>query len=364
MTEFIVVDRLLYRPVLRWLSQQTGLRSTTHDGVTVYSSKSWNLILVDPEDFSLGSLSVQVRRAMERDTVLNVIVGSIVQYFASKMKKRDDIFTAINVLSRHPVVVVDAPVFRIQSAFEETGKLARFKHEVSFAAFPSNMSKVSTQYVQGHGLVREADLGLPKAVSSVAVPLIFHNSAFAQQVIAGDHLIPAVDPTQDFERLAFDQLMLRFPSRTWASNELKALSLRLGLEEDDVREVWKHNRDQWQLVIDKLKAVGVVMPTPARFDEKLPKPPQYDQFTHLVLSNFFKLSARIDAEIPMFRHIGLPLFARNGVTIPFGNDGIIESADSVPDDILVIRTNLLLPDVLGARLKEPVSRRSKAVVTP
>ena len=349
MNAFIVADKILYHPILQWMERSSGVTTRARLGVTVFTGEAgWTLIAVNPWEFSLGQLSGELRRTVDEIDTLNVIAPSFIQYFASKMLDTHPIYRAINTLSRFPVVVDDAPVFRMQDAAEDDTALRGYKHAISYASFPTNMDDVHTRYLVDGAIADESALGLEPEVSSVAVPLLFHHSGLARQEFKKDHLI-AAQRISNFERLAFDELMLRFPSRVIDKTELGALANQFkaqGLTVDDIETIWDHNRQQWMLVVEKLAMIGVTMPLPV--EDKAPRNPAFDQFTHLIVSNFFQLAARIDADIPGFRHVGISIAARNGVSIPLDAKGLIGKKKDAHDDMVQQRVDTLLPKILLA----------------
>lgn len=361
MTVFLVADKLLYQPILQWLESSSVAKPRVQHGISVYSTGAWTLIAVNPDSFSLGQLSIEIRKSIENEPALTVIAPSFIQYFASKMTDEAPIYQGINTLSRYPVVITEAPVFRMQEAFEDASPLRPFMHTISYASFPARMEDVRTEYVSGSRLVEEPELGLEHGVRSIAVPLLFHHSGLALQQFNKASLVSAPKRGR-FERNAFDQLMLRFPSRDYNQEEVDKLRDKPaweGFSDADIKSIWKHNRAQWDLVIEKLAMLGIPMPRPTetKTDE------QYDRFTHLIASDFFELAARIDADIPLFRHVGLPVVARNGVSIPLDRDGLVQTKGDMPGDAVQQRVDTLLPSILAASYQADAKNAETLVVT-
>jgi hypothetical protein len=366
MNTFLIADKILFQPTIDWLAgQSSSLRLESEDqGILVYQGEDTRLVLVHPIQFSLAQLSTVLRAAMADSRELQVIAPGMIEYFASGMTRDDEIFGAINTLSAYVVGVLDAPVFRMMHKRDADG-VAALKHIVTFGSFPRDFGTVRCDYVDRNGRIVPLDqIALPAEVKPVSVPLIFYHSGLAHQTFGpGNVVIPEKWEKYGFERMAFDELLIRFPSREnpWPE-EYAALMARFALDRKTLLEIWKHNRDQWDLVREKMKIFGKPIPGPVT---KESGDPAFNQFSHLVMSGFLKIASRLDVSIPQIRHIGLPLFARNGVTIPLGTEGIIKLRKNFTDQTLAQRVQSLLPGALAARFS--VDSREKVagkIVTP
>ncbi|MBJ3786398.1 hypothetical protein [Devosia sediminis] len=353
---FLIADKILRGPALAMLQASYALRSDVQ-GVAAFDRDDSVVVVVDPDSFSLARLSDAVRDAMRGAAELKIVAPSAIQYFASKMQKTDPIFAAINSLAKFAVAVQDAPVFRVID--ETKGADAQYKHQLTFSSFPSDFAKVRCDYVGADGAIVGLDaVGVPGETRPVAVPLIFYHSGLADQHFEPGSLIVHENVGFDFERLAFDQLMLRFPSRSAGADEIADLAQRFGLSVEQVQAAWKHNREQWDAVRYKLGVLGCIMPGPvARGTDQA-----FDQFSHLILSGALKLVSRIDAAVPRIRHIGLPIFARNGVSIPLGPEGIVVDKQEFSNQSIVDRIEMLLPQALAATFDLDTSANARTPV--
>lgn len=350
MNTFLIADKILFQPAKEWLAGQTlSYRAESNDlGVEVYRGPDSVVVLVDPNQFSLARLSASLRAAMVGAQELRVIAPGITQYFASQMTAKQPIYKAINKISKYSFSVLDAPVFRMMHKPGESDRIEKLKYVVTFGSFPRDFSIVRSQYISNDGTVVRLDaMGLPPEVTTVSVPLIFYHSGLSHQTFGPDNVI--VPPNWEkygFERMAFDELLIRFPSRDLPAKpeEFDHLKRKFGLSDRELIDVWVHNREQWDSVRKKLDFFGYGMPGPVT-----EKDPSFNRFSHLIMSGFPKLASRLDVSIPQIRHIGLPLFARNGVTIPLGRHGIFKRRGQFTNNTLVQRIHELLPGALAGK---------------
>lgn len=349
MKVFVVTDRTIYTPILNWLREKSWVELSSQDNVSVFDKDDSRFVLADTTRFSLVELSNCIGMACRGASRINVIAPSMIQYFASGMAKTHPIFSAINKLSNYAVCLENAPVFRMTEV--ESGSK---KYDVSFASFPKAASDTRVTYISNDAKeITEKQLGLVGGVVSTAAPLIFYHTALQKQFFVRESIVdPPKSDDYGFERLAYNELMLGFPSRdakvpstaNGYYDELQSVANSLDINKEDAEKIWHHNRKSWGVVCEKLGILGITVPQPSY---EVEGEPSFNQFTHLVVSGFLRLVPRLDLELPPIRHIGLPMFARNGVTIALGKDGIVERIEDVADPISEIVAKLL-PQVVNA----------------
>jgi len=346
---FLVADRILHPAAKAWLAESRFHASPIQHGVSIHEADDARIILVDPQGYSLAHLAQIVRVAMCTTSELNIVAPSIIQYFASKMDKGENIFNAINILSKYVVSVRSAPVFRVLNEQGGDDLSAGYRHQLTFSSFPKNRDDIECLYFGNEGVpLTVTDLNLPPPVAPTAAPLVFYHSGWANQRFEKEALIRLADRQNfKFERNAFDQMMLRFPSRDANPKELEALGKRLNLETSVVDAIWMHNRLQWDKVRRQLNELDYYVPEPTK--NKVGSK-DYNLFTHLVVSGTMKLVSRLDVPVPRVRHLGIPLFARNGVTIPINLGGILEAYDDFTSQTVDQRIVGMLPLVFGAQV--------------
>lgn len=307
-------------------------------GVSQYTLGQSRFFVINENAFSPKTL-IRTMNSVRLSKEFYVVAPHMIQYFASEIRNEDEIFSAINILSKKSVVVDNAPTFRMTRS-KKTGPGSDFMHDLSFASFPVPNSEYTVGYIGSEGsnipsssLSREFQHAGLNRVRRISLPLIFYLAGLDSEMLSSSKIYSVIDDKQEhgFDRLAYGELMIRFPSRELPNaGEITYLKNTLDVG-DSVTEVWQHNRKQWDLVCkQKLSFINAQMPEPTDDRDK----DEFYQFNHLLMSNFTWVAERLGLKIPSLKHVGIPLFARNGVTIPIGSDGIMTRFDESQFDDL------------------------------
>jgi hypothetical protein len=355
---FVVCDSVFYDPVKTWLTETGRTSGWVFDnanpatGVSVARSVSAGtvkiFVLIDPAGFDARAARNAVLQCLGSQKRIFVVAPALIQYFASRITVEDPIFKAIDTLANYPLVVNQAPIF---SMIEDVGATGwdRFKYSVFAHSFPIHCRGISTRYVHPNNnllsfseLVELDDLGAkigPAKPIADNAALIFACRGVAQAKYTADRVVAFNKPKKNgagrgYSRLAYDHLMFAFPSRdlgevkknggedSEAEKLLKHLirhSAYRGMKKHTLLQIATHNRKQWDHARTLLKRIDLQLPdTPTKRNTEEENKSSFNQFTHLVISNFAQLQGQLELRSLDVSYVGAPLMARNGVCFALG----------------------------------------------
>lgn len=336
MQYYIIFDALIQETAKKILQTEAYENVAHGTGVSSFQSDQNTIFLIDPKGFSPSAFT-SVTSKLSRARNLNVIAPSMIQYFASEMKTSDHIYQAIDTMAKC------SPIFQKSAVFRMTNEKPQvrdnlFKHRISYSSLPKKSDTHQVSYIQrGKGLITENQLreqfnalGLNDKVERVSIPLVFHLSGFENYSLTADkyHHVPDISGEHGFDRIAYGELMLRFPSRELPEkDELDFIEKNIDAQ-INIQDIWDHNRTQWDLVrTEKLSFINASMPGPVKERDSI----HFHKYNHIVMSNFNWAAERMGIRFQNLKYIGIPMFARNGVTIAISDGKIATNLDNPQD---------------------------------
>jgi hypothetical protein len=366
---YVITDPIMFAPVRKKLRAENVRHVSGIDGIETFNASGVTFVVIDPKGFYASDAIATLRRECVGKSFVHVLAPSIIQYFVPKLDRTHVMYSAINELANHLVYVENPAVMQMSPV--GTKGIDALLHRVSFSSLPRNQNDVVSGFITTSGQwVGKAKIANTHQAKEVAKPIIFQHTGMNRLMNNKFMEIVCDSEAGDAEQKALAFLAATFPSKTITSNLLVAITNALnamklsGLDCNAVKYVCEQNRLSWDSVRAKLKMVGIeIPPTPPDLSE----PTSHDySFVSLITSNFHEFAQRLNIELPPIRYVGLPVLARDGLTMTFGMNadggyGIMDQKTIVKNFGSDVISNALKVMWQAIMTTEAVENKSKTV---
>jgi hypothetical protein len=363
---YVVSDPLLFGPVRTHLRSLRWVNVVMLEGVNTFSNADITFVLIDPSNYNIEDVVTTLKRESKNKSRIHALAPSIIQYFIPKLDEKHDMYNVINMLANHPVYVENPAVMRMASRGPSGVDAIRYR--VSFSSIPSNDDASPSGYVKSDGRLRclkDFAFAITQpgvVVREVARPIVFQHKGLG---MLGENAFMATicdDNSGDAEKKALALLAAIFPSKVVSDPLVRKIveafsrTALADLDFEAVKAACAINRKQWEIVRQKLEMFGIKVPeTP---DDDASPTANDHSILHLVSSNFYDFSQSLNIDLPPIWFVGLPVLARDGLTMTFGirpdnTYGIMGSdlnVGNISQDVISHALNAMWPNLTAMKI--------------